>query len=78
MAASKLTVKGEDELAEQLITLALRNNVSIHEESELVQLLANVDLGEEIPETLYLTVAEIIAFVYLLKGKIPDNSVVEP
>jgi len=78
VAASKLTVKGEDELAEQLITLALRNNVSIHEESELVQLLANVDLGEEIPETLYLTVAEIIAFVYLLKGKIPDNSVVEP
>jgi flagellar biosynthesis protein len=32
-------------------------------------LLGTLDLGEEIPETLYLAVAEIIAFAYYLSGR---------
>ena len=46
----------------------------IREEPELVQLLAKVELGDEIPELLYVAVAEIIAFVYMLKGKVHEQS----
>ncbi len=73
VTAPKVTAKGAGDLAEQIISLAMENDVPIREEPELVQLLANVELGDEIPETLYVVVAEIIAFVYMLKGKIPNQ-----
>lgn len=37
----------------------------------LVRLLARLSLGEQIPEALYLTIAEIIAFAWQLRGKVP-------
>ena len=73
ITAPKVTAKGQGDLADQIIALAQENDVPIHEEPELVQLLANVELGNEIPEALYIAVAEIIAFVYMLKGKFPDS-----
>ncbi len=36
-------------------------------------MLVNLQLGDEVPEALYVTVAEVIAFVYLLQGKVPEN-----
>jgi hypothetical protein len=38
----------------------------------LVDLLVTLELGDEIPEALYIAVAYIIAFAYQLEGKIPD------
>ena len=38
---------------------------------ELVKLLARLELGEAIPEALYRTIAEIIAFAWHLRGKCP-------
>ncbi len=73
VTAPKVTAKGEANLAQQIIALALEHDVPIREEPELVQLLAKVELGEEIPEALYIVVAEIIAFVYMLKGKVPKS-----
>ena len=37
----------------------------------LVKLLARLELGDAIPEALYRTIAEIIAFAWYLKGKCP-------
>jgi flagellar biosynthesis protein len=39
----------------------------------LVNLLATLKLGEEIPRELYVAVAEVIAFAYIIKGKLPDT-----
>ncbi|MNR69493.1 hypothetical protein D3C85_1947850 [compost metagenome] len=36
-----------------------------------------MELGERIPEALYLTIAEIIAFAWQLKGKVPVGFVDE-
>jgi flagellar biosynthesis protein len=38
-----------------------------------VRLLARLELGDEIPEALYRTIAEIIAFAWYLKGKCPPG-----
>jgi len=69
----KVTAKGSHELAEQIIELAKKHNVPLSENKELVTLLSTLELGEEIPEILYLAVAEVIAFAYLLKGKVPKG-----
>ncbi|VAW73977.1 Uncharacterized homolog of the cytoplasmic domain of flagellar protein FhlB [hydrothermal vent metagenome] len=36
-------------------------------------MLSKVELGEEIPESLYLAVAQVIAFAYQLSGKVPKT-----
>lgn len=68
-----VTAKGSHELAQQIIDLAKKHNVPLSENKELVTLLSTLELGEEIPEILYLAVAEIIAFAYMLKGKMPKG-----
>ena len=71
--APKVTAKGTNEIAEQIIELAKKHNIPLTENKELVTLLSTLELGEEIPEALYLAVAEVIAFAYILKGKVPKD-----
>ncbi len=62
--------KGEDYLAQKIKEAAKEHNVEIVENKPLARALyANVDIGMEIPEELYQTVAEILAMVYRTKGK---------
>ena len=49
------------------------HNAPLQENPELVRVLSKIELGEQIPQALYLAVAEVIAFAYLLKGKMPKN-----
>ncbi|HDS1699142.1 MULTISPECIES: EscU/YscU/HrcU family type III secretion system export apparatus switch protein [Pseudomonas] len=69
--APTLTAKGDGELAEAILALAREHEVPIYENAELVRLLARLELGDQIPEALYLTIAEIIAFAWQLRGKVP-------
>lgn len=70
-SAPTLTAKGDDELAEAILAIARHHEVPIYENADLVRLLARLELGEAIPEALYRTIAEIIAFAWYLKGKSP-------
>lgn len=69
----RLTAKGRDELADRILALAKEHNVPLHEDADLAALLAQIPLGDEIPEALYRAVAEVIAFAYLLSGKRPPG-----
>ena len=69
--APKLAAKGDDELAQAIIQLALANEVPIYENPDLVRWLGQLDIGDEIPEQLYQVIAEILAFVYMLEGRQP-------
>lgn len=73
--APTLTAKGEGDLAEQIIELAMAYEVPIYENAELASVLARLELGDQIPEALYRTIAEIIAFAWYLKGKAPEGFV---
>lgn len=68
-SAPKVTAKGRGLVAEEILKLAAEHDIPIKEQPELAQLLATVELGDQIPEVLYVAVAEIIAFAYMLKGK---------
>lgn len=71
--APNLTAKGDDQLAEAILAIARKYEVPIYENAELVRLLARLELGDAIPEALYRTIAEIIAFAWHLKGKCPEG-----
>lgn len=62
--APKITAAGKGLLADSIIEKAKENNVPIQEDSSLVELLAELNINETIPEELYRAVAEVFAFVY--------------
>ncbi|MDO8341708.1 MAG: EscU/YscU/HrcU family type III secretion system export apparatus switch protein [Cellvibrio sp.] len=70
--APHVSAKGTGEVAEQIIAIAQEHGVPLCDNSSLVDLLVTLELGDEIPEALYIAVAYIIAFAYQLEGKIPD------
>lgn len=70
--APSVTAKGHDEIASQILQLAHRHGVPIQRDCELALVLDQLDLGEHIPESLYVVVAEILTFAYRLSGKHKD------
>ncbi|WP_296253599.1 EscU/YscU/HrcU family type III secretion system export apparatus switch protein [Pseudomonas sp. UBA4194] len=76
--APTLTAKGDDDLAEAILAMAREYEVPIYENAELVKMLARMELGDSIPEELYRTIAEIIAFAWHLQGKFPAGFVRSP
>jgi len=62
--APKVIGKGQGLLAEKLLELAREYDIPIHEDRDLVEILARLDLNEEIPPATYVVVAEILAFIY--------------
>jgi flagellar biosynthesis protein len=70
--APRVTAKGRDKLADQIVRIARQHGIPLQENEPLAAVLSKVELGEEIPESLYLAVAQVIAFAYHLSGKAPD------
>ena len=68
-----VTAKGKGRLAEEIINLAKENNIPLDSNPELVKVLSSIPLGDEIPDVLYLAVAEVIAFAYFLSDKTPEG-----
>lgn len=64
--APKVVAKGQRLIAEKIIALAKEHDIHIHEDPDLVAVLATLDIHAEIPESLYRAVAEILAFIYRL------------
>jgi flagellar biosynthesis protein len=66
-SAPIVIAKGRGELAEEIIKKAKECEIPIKEDRDLVQVLLQLQLGEEIPEELYTVVAEILSFIYSLE-----------
>lgn len=69
-AAPKLVAKGRGQVAEKIIETARAHHVPLVEDQNLVQVLEALDLETQIPPELYRAVAEVLAFVYRLNGKV--------
>lgn len=69
--APLVLAKGEDYLAQKIKEKARECNVEIVENKPLARMLyANVEVGEQVPPELYQAVAEVLAFVYNLQGRV--------
>ena len=68
--APRVTAKGRGEVAQQIAELGRRHGIPIDDDPELVEVLAAVEIGDHIPENLYVAVAEVIAFAYGLHDEL--------
>ncbi len=75
--APLVSAAGSGELAEQIIELARQHGIPLFENETLLKLLVDIGVGEEIPETLYLCIAQVIAFAYKIQGKYPEGWIPE-
>jgi flagellar biosynthesis protein len=62
--APVVSAKGFGLMAERILELAKLSGVPIRQDSDLVELLAEIDVDREIPAHLYAAVAEVLAMVY--------------
>ena len=70
MVAPKLIAKGSGFIAERIKEIAKENQVPIVEHKTLAQSLFKMaEVGDFVPVDLYRAVAEVLAYVYRLKGK---------
>jgi flagellar biosynthetic protein FlhB len=76
MRAPRVIAKGQGLIAAQIRQLAIAAGIPILERKPLARALYKlVDVGQEIPEQFYSAVAEILAYVYELSGKLQRRPV---
>lgn len=69
--APKLVAKGQDFVAHRIREIAREHRVPVVENPPLARTIyATVEIGSEVPPELYRAVAEVLAYVYRLKGKV--------
>lgn len=68
-AAPRVVASGEGEIGMRIIELAREHDIPVHQDPALVETLAALKVGQEIPPELYQVVAEVFAFVYQLERK---------
>ncbi len=73
-SAPHVIASGQGIIAEKIIATAEEAGIHIQEDPDLVELLAKVPLGDEIPVELYQTVAEVLAFVYQVNKKFKEKT----
>ncbi len=69
MTAPEITIKGQRKFAELIKGIAEENEIPIMRNIPLAWALYDLEEGTEIPEDLYNTVAEVLAYVYKMKLK---------
>ena len=70
--APTVTAKGEGDVADEIIAIAREHSITLCENKALLELLMTLELGDHIPENLYIAIAQIISFAYYLQGKEPE------
>lgn len=64
--APRVVALGKGNVAKKIIELAQENGVPLYEDPVVVEKLIELDIYQEIPEDLYQTVAEVLAYIYKL------------
>ena len=77
MHAPRVIAKGRGLMAQRIREIAVASGVPILERKPLARALFKlVEVGQEIPEQFYSAVAEILAYVYELSGKVKPRAAV--
>lgn len=72
-SAPRVTAKGRGEIADRIVELARKHKVPIDHEPALIEVLADVELGTQIPDKLFVAIAQVIAFAYTVRGQLPEH-----
>lgn len=67
--APRVVAKGKGNVAENIIKIAELHDLPIRQDEDLVEMLSKIELDREIPEKLYVAVAEVFRFIYNVTNK---------
>ncbi len=67
--APKIIASGKGDIAKKILEKAKEENIKIEKDQDLVEILVQMEIGEEIPPELYEVIAEILSFIYDLEEK---------
>ena len=73
-SAPKILAGGDGEIANRIVELARQHDVPIYEQPDVVEALAKLEVGTEVPPEFYQIVAEVLAFVYSIDRKWESRS----
>lgn len=65
-SAPRVVAAAQGDLARKIIEVAVKSEVPVYQNTELVEILSRLEYFEEIPPVCYRVVAEILYFVYKL------------
>jgi flagellar biosynthesis protein len=67
--APKVAAKGSGLVAENIIDIARKHGIPVKDDPDLIEVLSKLDIEEEIPPTIYIVVAELLAYIYSMNRK---------
>lgn len=74
MKAPKVLAKGPYRVAERIVKIAKENHIPIIQNIPLARAIyKTIEIGREISPDLYLAMAEVLAYIYKLRGKFPAS-----
>ncbi|MGO8920492.1 MAG: EscU/YscU/HrcU family type III secretion system export apparatus switch protein [Stellaceae bacterium] len=62
--APQVVATGRGALAERILELAFAHGVKVREDADLAEILAAVEIGQQIPLAAFAAVAEILFYIY--------------
>ena len=65
----RVVASGKGLVADRIIAEARAAGVPVRDDAALAESLAGLDLGTQVPESLYRAVAEALAWAYRLEGR---------
>ena len=68
--APRVVAIGRGSVAEAILAAAAEHEIPIEEDEALLGLLAESEVGEEIPPELFEAVAELLTWLYRLEGRL--------
>lgn len=71
--APRVVASGKGETADNIIKIAELHHLPIHKDEDLVEMLSKIDIDKEIPEKLYIAVAEVFKFIYKITKEAQKN-----
>jgi len=76
--APLITAAGRGTMAEKIVQLAFENGIKVREDSDLAEMLAQIEIDSPIPSEAFLAVAEVLSYVYRANGQSnPFNAILK-
>ncbi len=60
----KVVASGRGPYADRILEVAFANGVKVREDADLAEILSAIGVGDDIPATAFLAVAEILSYIY--------------
>lgn len=72
-SAPTVVASGRGWVAEKILEIAFEHGIKVREDADLAEILAAVDLDNDIPVEAFVAVAEILRYVYAANGTQPPE-----